>query len=413
MIALCFSLVVMISSSSSVFADTDQSYASVNNTIAQTVTSNNLAWVEIDCSLTPTFNSSSFGNLPGNETFMPGQFGNGNFTPGQFGSNGFLGNFTPGQFGPFGNFSSGQFFNGTIPDGFGSSLMGGETIVMNETLYSDISSIAGVVAVAPMLQVSENQNQTTLAVEGNFTRFTSNYVILGVPLSSSIIGTYPILPINITAGRNLQAGDSGVVVISESNSEYFDASVGDAITLFGRPFEVVGIHGGSEISTSQTLYMSLSDAQSLTNNTGNVTSLKVFAESKVDVASVVNAIRSLHPELSVVNAQDFGISADSTSSPSTPSVQQSTSSSDVSYLVAVAAIVVILLVIAVVMFTKRRKAKSYNIAASSSSAESPERGAFSFFNVSISELRTNLGTILVNCLNSKFFNEFSKLKGDI
>src|SRR4030066_509468 len=49
--------------------------------------------------------------------------------------------------------------------------------------------------------------------------------------------------------------------------------------------------------------MSISDAQSLTNNTGYVTSLRVFAANSADVTEVANAISALHPELSVVPSQ--------------------------------------------------------------------------------------------------------------
>jgi putative ABC transport system permease protein len=49
--------------------------------------------------------------------------------------------------------------------------------------------------------------------------------------------------------------------------------------------------------------MNLSDVQSLTNNTGYITSLTVFADSSDVVTEVANAISSVHPELSVVTGQ--------------------------------------------------------------------------------------------------------------
>ena len=49
--------------------------------------------------------------------------------------------------------------------------------------------------------------------------------------------------------------------------------------------------------------MNLSEAQALTNNTGYITSLNVFADSSADVTAVANAISALHPELNVVTAQ--------------------------------------------------------------------------------------------------------------
>jgi putative ABC transport system permease protein len=129
------------------------------------------------------------------------------------------------------------------------------------------------------------------------------YVIEGIPLTSDLVDNYPILPTNIIAGRNLQAGDSGVVLLSENNTEFFGAEVGDAIDILGQTFEVVGIHGSTGVEDATTLYMNLSDVQSLTSNIGYITSLTVFADSSDVVTEVANAISSLHPELSVTTGQ--------------------------------------------------------------------------------------------------------------
>jgi len=253
----------------------------LGNTITQTEASINQTLTQIDCTLTPSF--EGFGFTPstgGSSDFTPGQFGGGNFTPGQFG----------GGFGPGGAFGGGAF--------------GGGTVAMNESLYSDVSSIEGVATVAPILQASEGQNQTITAPNGRtFTRLVPDYIIEGLPLTSSLIDSYPILPSNITAGRNLQAGDSGVVLLSENNTAFFGAGVGDKIDILGQTFEVIGIHGSSGVSDRTTLYMNLSDAQSLTNNTGYITTLRVFAENSAVVSEVASAISTLHPELSVNTAQ--------------------------------------------------------------------------------------------------------------
>jgi putative ABC transport system permease protein len=283
-IALGFSMAIMISIPAGVVANQESALnltENLGNTITQTEASINQTLTQIDCSLSPSL--EGFG-------FAPPDFGGSGFTPGQFGG----GNFTPGQFG--GGFVSGQFGGGA----FG----GGGTVAMNETLYSDISSIEGIAAVAAILQASQGQNQTITAPNGRtFTRLVPDYVIEGLPLTSSLVDNYPILPTNITAGRNLQAGDSGVVLLSENNTAFFDAGVGDKIDILGQTFEVIGIHGSSGVEDRTTLYMNLSDAQSLTNNTGYITSLQVFAESSAVVTEVASSISALHPELTVNTAQ--------------------------------------------------------------------------------------------------------------
>jgi putative ABC transport system permease protein len=101
----------------------------------------------------------------------------------------------------------------------------------------------------------------------------------------------------------LQSGDSGVVLLSENNTRFFNAGVGDKIEILGQTFEVVGVYGSTGVSDVMTLYMNLTDAQTITNNVGYITSLLVFANDSNSVSDVANAVGSLHPELNVVTAQ--------------------------------------------------------------------------------------------------------------
>jgi putative ABC transport system permease protein len=259
-IALGFSMAIMISiptgiTSNQVAAqDLNQN---LSNTINRTEASINQTLTEIDCSLTPSFEGYGFpgGGFPGRGAFGGGAFGGGGTTP------------------------------------------------MNESIYFDVSSIQGVAAVAPMLQVSEGHNQTIERYSRTFTRFIPEYTIEGIPLVSSIVDNDPILPTNITGGRNLQGGDSGVVLLSENNTGYFGVEVNDTVDILGQTFKVIGIHGTSGFGDRLTLYMNLSDAQAITGNSGEITSLQVYADNSSIVTSVADAISSLHPELTVTTAQ--------------------------------------------------------------------------------------------------------------
>jgi putative ABC transport system permease protein len=297
-IALGFSMAIMVSIPAGVLANQQTaSTAATNlgNIINQTSASINQTSTQIDCSLAPSFSGFGFnGGAGGSSTsggsgFNPGQFGGG--TSGGSG-------FTPGQFG-----------GGTVRGQFGGGAFnGGQSNPMNESLYSDINStISGVADVEPILQASEGQNVTsTVSFNGysrDITRLAVDYTIEGVPLTSDLINEYPILPTNITAGNNLQAGTTGDVLLSENNSAYFNAGVGDTITILGQTFNVVGIYSPSSVAQTQTLFMNLLDAQAITNNTGYITSLSVFAQSSGDVSQVATAISSLHPELTVTTDQ--------------------------------------------------------------------------------------------------------------
>jgi putative ABC transport system permease protein len=260
----------------------------LGSTITQTEATINKTATQIDCSLSSSFagfgfTSTSGSSSPANIGGSSGSSGTSNNSPPAFGGGG-----TAGQFG-------------------GSSLSGGQATPMNETLYSNINStLSGVAAVEPTLQASEGTNETITMFGRTFTTMKVNYTIEGIPLTSDLLDSYSdqILPTNITAGRNLKAGDSGVVLLSENNSAYFKAGVGDKIKILNETFTVIGIYSSSSVSTTQTLYMNLSDAQTITNNTGYITSITVFADSASDVSSVATEISSLHKELTVTTNQD-------------------------------------------------------------------------------------------------------------
>jgi putative ABC transport system permease protein len=286
-IALGFSMAIMISIPAGITANQESTLSlteNLGNTITQTQATINQTLTQIDCSLTPSM--EGFG-------FAPPDMGNfSSMFPGGGGAGG--SGFTPGQFG-----------NGTgMPGEFGGGTFGrGGTTAMNESLYLDLSSVEGVAAVASSLQVSEGTNQTVEMMGRSFTRLVPDYVIEGIPLTSELVNNYPILPTNITAGRNLQAGDSGVVLLSENNTAFFNAEVGGTIKILDKSFEVIGVYGSSGIEDVTTLYMNLSDAQALTNNTGYITTVTVFADSSDVVTEVASSISTLHPELSVTTGQ--------------------------------------------------------------------------------------------------------------
>jgi len=250
----------------------------LSNTITAAEAQVNQTLTQIDVSLTPSApqgfgfggGNLNLGMIPGGDNFAPGQFGGG-FARGMFGA---------GAFG------------------------GGSRNPMNESYYSDLSTIAHVAAVAPILTVSEGHNTTITGRNGiTFVRMVPDYTIQGIPLVSSLVENYRILPQNITAGRNLQSAESGSVLISANNSAYFGVGVGNTIDILGKSFTVVGIHGSTGVSDQLTLYMNLSDAQSLTNNLGYITSLQVFADSSDTVSAVAADISSLHGELDVTTSQ--------------------------------------------------------------------------------------------------------------
>lgn len=235
---------------------------------------------------------------------------------------------------------------------------------MNESLYSDINTtVAGIAAVEPTLVVTEGQNQTISRFGRSFTMTVPDYLIEGIPLTSDLVNNYSILPTNITEGRNLQAGDSGVVVLSENNSAYFgDVGVGGSVNILGQSFTVVGIHGTSSVSDRLTLYMNLSDAQALTSNEGYITGLTVFAQSADVVSQVATTLSAMHPELQVTTAQDRLTSLQTEQTTYTTALTSAQDSINATQTTAVEEIAVVvaatsLIVLFVMLYTVRERTK--------------------------------------------------------
>jgi putative ABC transport system permease protein len=118
-----------------------------------------------------------------------------------------------------------------------------------------------------------------------------------------LIGNYSLLPLNIITGRNLLADEVGKVVFSKNCSAYFNKTVGDAVTILGHNFTVVGIYEPLGFSDNLYVYMNLVDAQVITNNTDTISMLRVFAENPDVVSSVAGSISSMYPELSILTAE--------------------------------------------------------------------------------------------------------------
>jgi len=143
-----------------------------------------------------------------------------------------------------------------------------------------------------------------------------------VPLNDSSYSKKPdILPSNITAGRNLQVGDSGVIVVDEYAAKDFRFSplyetsedyendmakflakdyvfnVGDSFEISGHKFTIVGIEGYSPEKGSHGVTMSLEDAQTVTGKAGLVSKYFIFVDNVESVSPVVTRIQNLDPEL--------------------------------------------------------------------------------------------------------------------
>jgi len=184
-----------------------------------------------------------------------------------------------------------------------------EEFDLNESVVGNISSIAGVKDVVPFLvkSSSETTEETITTPRGDFTISRPLYTITGVSLNSSLIDEYPVLPTNITAGRNLREGDSGVLLMSLNLTEYYGVGVGSEVEVNGTSFMVIGIYDqtGQGFMETRGVYMNLTDAQTTTNETGNVSRLDVYAENASCVDTINTQVQTMYS--AEINSREMSV----------------------------------------------------------------------------------------------------------
>ena len=200
--------------------------------------------------------------------------------------------------------SNGQL-QGALQDIFANITQ--SAVFMNETVISEVQSMEHVVDVMPLLDCpsSETVEETLSTPRRNFTLNRPLYTVKGLPLNSSYIESYLILPANLIEGRNLQVGDSGVVVISSNLKDYYGVGVGDQLTVNGTSMLIVGVcESGNQTIQVRTIYMSLQDAQAITGLTGQISGLDVYADNANNVPAIAETIEAGYPEFSVTTNED-------------------------------------------------------------------------------------------------------------
>lgn len=200
------------------------------------------------------------------------------------------------------------------PSGFPPGGSQQQQTYVEESVANEIRSISGVKDVVEFITVSSSET-TSETINGpggrTFTISRPVYTITGVTLNSSFIDDYSMLPTNITAGRNLRQGDSGVVLLSSNLTAYFGVGVGDKVEMYGESFAVVGVYdaaGQGSISQSnmeeRSAYMNITDVQTAAALTGNVSRLDVYAEDVSDVDSIAEVISAAYTSLQVTTYKD-------------------------------------------------------------------------------------------------------------
>jgi putative ABC transport system permease protein len=126
--------------------------------------------------------------------------------------------------------------------------------------------------------------------------------VAGVDTSDLSIG--PLSTLTASSGRMLSAADSGKddAVVTKTYAESNNLKLHGTLTVDGKTFTIVGLVTGT---SSYDVYMPLGVAQSLSSNTGNVTTVYVTAGNSSEIDAISAAIQKIDSNLSVTTASDL------------------------------------------------------------------------------------------------------------
>jgi putative ABC transport system permease protein len=209
-----------------------------------------------------------------------------------------------------GGFATGGFPEGGSGFPSGGGFAGGDggrrpgffrsEVFINESLIVEIEVLEGTDTVIPFFEKTEGTNQTVTTPFGtDVEMLVPDYTVVGVVLDNGIINNYNVLPNTILEGRNLEEGDSGAVLLSLNSTDYFGAGVGDQVNILGNSFTVVGVYDETDILGLNRVYMSLPEAQAITDSQGQISNIDVYATDESVVSNLALAISALDENLTI------------------------------------------------------------------------------------------------------------------
>jgi putative ABC transport system permease protein len=173
-------------------------------------------------------------------------------------------------------------YNATTPGRGGFGGFFGVARTLNESLTQTIYQISGVYAVSPQLSFTGYVNGTRITLNG-----------IDPTTYSAVTGG-----LNVVNGVSISENDE--IVLGKAVADSLNATVGENITVStttsgGHAFTIVGIYETGITFQELAGYISLKDAQNITNQQGLVTQILVKCQDPNFVSSVSDAISSSIP----------------------------------------------------------------------------------------------------------------------
>lgn len=134
-----------------------------------------------------------------------------------------------------------------------------------------------------------------------------SFSVLGLDPAGTSVG--PLASVTLTSGRTFTKADAGkdVVVLDSAYAKTASKAVGDTVTIGGTDFSVIGVVAatGSDSTTASNAYIPLDVAQTLSGQTGKISSVYVTAASSSDIAQIKTDLTKALPSATVSTQADL------------------------------------------------------------------------------------------------------------
>jgi putative ABC transport system permease protein len=158
--------------------------------------------------------------------------------------------------------------------------------------------------VVPFIIQAFELNDTGEPEAAGFRVKDPEFTIYGVSLDPELDEKYHILPGNIVSGEAINQDDHDHKVIINKDEDYFNAAVGDMITINEVDLTVAGIYSSS-VKDGQGIYMNLSAAKLILGlNDSEANQLHVYAVNETVINALVEDIPVMFPGAKAQSSRD-------------------------------------------------------------------------------------------------------------
>jgi ABC-type lipoprotein release transport system permease subunit len=153
---------------------------------------------------------------------------------------------------------------------------------------------------------SPQGGRTPGQVKGGGAKFSVNsYTADGV--DTAHLGLGPLTSSKITSGKTFTASQNNakVAIVDSAYASQNSLSVGNALTISGTAYSIIGIATANSGQAAADVYLPLQQAQTLANSANNVTTIYVQTTSSQAINSVKAAIQKNIPGTTVTTSADL------------------------------------------------------------------------------------------------------------